>query len=284
MYDRKNEANEFVGESTEDAISGAARFYGVEVGDLRVVVPETGTVSGTGGRAVVVAIPKNARRAPERKDRGDRGDRGERRERRPRGERSGQRPDRGGEKAASEEPESRAPVGESRGTPQGEIGEMGAFLLKTIEKMGLGSFEISESSEGAFLVYEIRGEASAALGSGDGRAVDALQLLVNQVAKNTSEDPARIVVDVEGSTDERRDDSIEKLADRAAKRALDTGRAVALDPMNPRDRRIIHVTLRDRDGIATMSVGKARYRQVMVVPEGAPEYEEACETSSTPRS
>ena len=45
--------------------------------------------------------------------------------------------------------------------------------------------------------------------------------------------------------------------------------------MNPRDRRVIHVALRESDGIATMSVGTGRYRQVVVVPEGAPEYEQA---------
>ena len=58
-------------------------------------------------------------------------------------------------------------------------------------------------------------------------------------------------------------------------RARDGGRAIALDPMNGRDRRIIHLAVRDEDGVASMSIGEGRYRQVVVVPEGAPEYEEA---------
>jgi hypothetical protein len=45
--------------------------------------------------------------------------------------------------------------------------------------------------------------------------------------------------------------------------------------MNPKDRRTVHVALRDAEGIATMSVGDGRYRQVVVVPDSAPEYEEA---------
>ena len=45
--------------------------------------------------------------------------------------------------------------------------------------------------------------------------------------------------------------------------------------MGPRDRRSIHVALRDATDVATMSVGEGGYRQVMVVPEGAPEYEQA---------
>ena len=55
----------------------------------------------------------------------------------------------------------------------------------------------------------------------------------------------------------------------------ETGRTVALDPMGPRDRRSIHVALRDTSDVATMSVGEGSYRQVMVVPQGAPEYDEA---------
>jgi hypothetical protein len=45
--------------------------------------------------------------------------------------------------------------------------------------------------------------------------------------------------------------------------------------MNGKDRRLIHLALRDEDDVATMSTGEGRYRQVVVVPEGAPEYEDA---------
>ena len=72
-----------------------------------------------------------------------------------------------------------------------------------------------------------------------------------------------------------------RVAERAAERARETGRTVALDPMGPRDRRSIHVALRESDGVATMSAGEGRYRQVLVVPEGAPEYEEAQSASES---
>ena len=145
--------------------------------------------------------------------------------------------------------------------------------------MKLGSFEISESSEGDYLIFQLRGAAAEALQGGDGRATDALQLVANQVAMRQSEDAPRIVVDVEGGGDER-EQTLGRLADRAVKRARDTGRSIALDPMNSRDRRTIHVTIREIDGVATMSIGEGRYRQVLVVPEGAPEYEDAVDESS----
>ncbi len=145
--------------------------------------------------------------------------------------------------------------------------------------MKLGSFEISESSEGDFLIFQLTGPAAEALQGGDGRATDALQLVANQVSMRQSEDAPRIVVDVEGGGDER-EQTLSRLADRAVKRARETGRSIALDPMNSRDRRAIHLAIRDEDDVATMSIGEGRYRQVLVVPEGAPEYDEAVEESS----
>jgi len=170
------------------------------------------------------------------------------------------------------------PVGESRGTAEGRLGEIGEWIRGTVERMGLGSFRISESAEGDFIVYELRGEAAVALGTGDGRAVDALQLLGNQAAMRLSEDAPRVVVDAEGNS-ERRADFLNRLAERAAKRASETKRSVALDPMNARDRRALHMAIREMGGCATMSVGTGRYRQVVVVPEGSPDYEEAVASS-----
>ena len=82
----------------------------------------------------------------------------------------------------------------------------------------------------------------------------------------------------EGASDAR-EQHLERLADRVVKRARDGGRAIALDPMNARDRRVVHLAVRDCEGVATMSVGEGRYRQVVVVPEGADEYEEALRQS-----
>ena len=45
--------------------------------------------------------------------------------------------------------------------------------------------------------------------------------------------------------------------------------------MNGRDRRTIHIALKERDDVATMSEGEGRYRQVVVVPDGADEFAEA---------
>ena len=290
MYDKKTEANEFVADSVDEAKAAAARFYGVEVDELKVAVAKEGEVSGLNGRAALVAYPKSVVPGSKPGDdgggrggrggRGDRGDRGGRGRDRDRGR--GRDRDRGRRAEGESRPtleasgpsHSEEPV-ESTGSAQGELSEIGKFVLGTVERMGLGNFEISENSEeGSDLtVCQLRGAAGTALGSGGVRTAEAVQLLANQVAKQLDVS-GRVVIDVEGDEDER-ESSLTALAGKAADRAADSGRSVALDPMNPRDRRIVHVALRDTDNIATMSIGDGRYRQVLVVPEGASEYEEA---------
>ncbi len=152
---------------------------------------------------------------------------------------------------------------------------MGQFLVGMVERMELGPFEVSMSDQDGYQIFEITGAAVSGLTAGDARAPEALQLLASQAASLGQEEPRRVVVNVEGGSRDKRDELLERVAERAAKRAQETGRAVALDPMSSRDRRIIHIALRGQDGIATMSIGEGAYRQVVVVPEGAPEYAEA---------
>src|SRR5258706_13364385 len=79
----------------------------------------------------------------------------------------------------------------------------------------------------------------------------------------------RVVLDVEGGSDSR-EKHLERLAERVVQRAIEGGRAIALDPMNGRDRRTIHISVREHEGVATMSIGEGRFRQVVVGPAGGP--------------
>jgi spoIIIJ-associated protein len=303
MYDATSEPNEFVAETRAEAITKATRFYAVDEAEL--IIKEPSDVFGLGARAVVVAIPKSAsgprpsRSSEPGRERGDRGDRG-----RGRSRRSGKAGDSGGDRDSSRKPDRergatqrgaqegpRAAEGnraekaekvekieDSTGTPVGELTEIGDYVLGVVERMSIGSFELSESEEGEFIVLELRGGAADALSSGDRRAIGAVQLLANQAAVRADDAAKRVVLDC-GGDEEDRQSFLERQAGRAADRALDSGRSVALDPMNGRDRRALHVAVREIDRVVTMSVGSGRYRQVVIVPEGAPEYEEAVKAS-----
>jgi len=294
MYEARNEAHEFIGDDRAEAVRKAVTFFGIDEDGLIVRALDGTTVYGLAGRTVVVAVPKNrapVRRAEggERGERGERGDRGER-GRRDRGRRDredgrrgeGRRDDRrddrreGGSRSFEAMPAA-APLERTEpsvGTARGALTEIGEFVKGTIERLDLGSFEIAESEDDEVRAFEVTGEAARALAGGDGRTVDALALIVNQAAQKSDENAKKVVLDVEGNT-EAREGFLTRLAQRAVARARDAGRAIALDPMNGRDRRIIHLAVRDEDGVASMSIGEGRYRQVVVVPEGAPEYEEA---------
>jgi spoIIIJ-associated protein len=313
MYDPSSEAREFVGHDRAEALAKATAFFGVSEDQLAIAVPEEGQIAGLGMRSVLVAYPRSAgppRRggdgggAPEPRrgrsesrgrdeDRG-RGGRGGPRDReggrgrggRGEGRGEGRGDSRGrdrGDRDREREPrvavapmEPEAPSGPSVGSATTALGEVGEFVKGLIERMEIGSFEIAESSESDELVIlQVRGVAAERLAGGEGRSVDAMQLLANQASLRISGDDAkRVVLDVEGD-DEQREAYLSRVAERAASRARETGRPVALEAMNPKDRRIVHVALREADGIATMSVGEGRYRQVVVVPDSAPEFEEA---------
>jgi spoIIIJ-associated protein len=309
VYDPKIEAREFIAATRAEAVARACQAFGREESEL-AIADLGGAVSGSGGRVVIVAQPEGARarsreRAEERgerpeHERGERGDRGGRgrggrerggrerggRDRGDRGDRDRDRDrgDRGGRDRGERQRDERdqPPVAAapfesdepSVGTIEGSLQPIGEFVHGVVERLDLGPFQIKETEEADYLVYQLQGPAAARLAGGEGRVADALQLVANQAALRISEDHKRVVLDVEGDRG-RREDFLARIADRAAKRAIESGRSVALEPMSARDRRSIHVALRGAAGVATMSMGSGPYRQVVVVPEGAPEYAEA---------
>jgi spoIIIJ-associated protein len=98
-----------------------------------------------------------------------------------------------------------------------------------------------------------------------GHTIDAVQLLCLQTAFRDSPDRKRVVVDAAGYR-ERREEVLRKKADRAAERALESGREVDLESMTAVERRVVHTHLKDRPGIETYSEGDEPDRFVVVSP------------------
>jgi len=98
-----------------------------------------------------------------------------------------------------------------------------------------------------------------------------LQYVINRIVSKKPHDGPGIVVDAEGYRG-RREDSLADLATRLAEKAMKTGRPVPVEPMNPHDRRIIHVTLAEHIGVTTESEGEGMFRRVVIYPKraGAP--------------
>jgi spoIIIJ-associated protein len=99
-----------------------------------------------------------------------------------------------------------------------------------------------------------------------GQTLDALEYLVNRII-GREELPGRVSIDAEDYR-ERRRGSLEGLAQRLAERVRRRGKAVSLNPMSPRDRRIIHLALQGDPSLVTRSTGDGYYRRLVIAPAG----------------
>jgi len=98
-----------------------------------------------------------------------------------------------------------------------------------------------------------------------GETLEAIQYLTNIVANRWVDDHLRVVVDVAGYRS-RREKRLRQQAKKTAERVLDTGRESRLKPMSPAERRIVHLSLRETEGITTYSEGTEPRRYVVISP------------------
>ncbi len=99
-----------------------------------------------------------------------------------------------------------------------------------------------------------------------GVMLDAIQTLAGAVANTGREDYKRVVVDCENYR-ENRENTLQKLAENLAQKAIRLGKKVQLEPMNPYERRIIHAALSNRERVTTVSEGKEPNRYIVVIPD-----------------
>ena len=96
-----------------------------------------------------------------------------------------------------------------------------------------------------------------------GETLDSLQYLTNLVANKNSDERVRVVIDVEDYRD-RRIETLTRLARRLADKVKRTGERVALEPMNPHERKIIHMALQRDNRVTTLSEGDDPFRHVVI--------------------
>ena len=128
-----------------------------------------------------------------------------------------------------------------------------------------GVVEITHQADGGSLV--ITGDPSGVLIGRRGQTLDALEYVINRVVAHGDENSSRVSVDAENYR-ERRRQTLEQLARRAADRTRRRGKPLAPSPMNPRDRRIVHLALRNDPTLTTRSAGTGFYRKVIIAPAG----------------
>ena len=175
---------------------------------------------------------------------------------------SEKKPERKEEKKA----EVSTPAAEDRPVPKDEPAEFLAvrgFLSGLMEKMGVKADIEITGREGGGIDVKLSGSNMGAIIGRRGETLDAIQHLTNYAVNRGSDKRYHINVDAEGYRS-KREDSLVKLAEKMAEKAIKYKRSMALEPMNSYERHVIHATLQNYEGVTTASTGVEPNRRVVV--------------------
>ncbi len=140
------------------------------------------------------------------------------------------------------------------------------ILLNIIKRMGIDG-SVKNIKEGANRVYiELESQQSGLIIGRKGKTLEALQFLLSLMINHKVGSEKKIILDIESYRD-KRERAIRKLSRDAAHRVIRTGRPWTLEPMNPFERRLIHLTLQNDSRVETRSEGEGIYRKVKVFPK-----------------
>ena len=137
------------------------------------------------------------------------------------------------------------------------------FLGELTRLMGVDvTIDMGTDAEGNVYGF-MQGDTLGILIGRRGETLDALQYLTSLKVNRGREGYTRVTLDTENYR-AKREDTLIRLANRMANRALRTGRKVSLEPMNPYERRIIHFALQQNEGVTTHSEGDEPNRHVVI--------------------
>ena len=144
-----------------------------------------------------------------------------------------------------------------------EYAEIRKFLTGLLDRMGVkANIEIGARENGGVNV-NLTGSGMGAIIGRRGETLDAIQHLTNYVVNRGSDKHTHISVDAE-SYRSKREESLVKLAEKMAEKAIKYKRSMALEPMNSYERHVIHTALQNYEGVTTSSTGVEPNRRVVV--------------------
>ena len=163
-------------------------------------------------------------------------------------------------------PVSAAPAPAAAAAPADEPADYAAvrtFLTGLLDRMGVkADLEIGPRENGGINV-NISGSGMGAIIGRRGETLDAIQHLTNYVVNRGSDTHLHISVDAENYRS-KREESLTKLAEKMAEKAIKYKRSMALEPMNSYERHVIHTALQNYEGVTTSSTGVEPNRRVVV--------------------
>jgi spoIIIJ-associated protein len=259
------EKREFYAASVDEAVARAAKAVGADEGDLSYRVLDQGNSGflGIGARdariEVVVPAASGASEEPEAQ------------EAVPEPAAPEESADAGVEaEEVSEETQPGAvdiapePEEDAEEIPNEVIEETEDRVTTLLDAMGFDArTEVYDA--GGFVAVDVSTEDTALFIGQKGETIDALQYLVNASVNRKKTSRHRVVLDAEGYR-QRRVEALQGMAHRTARKALRESRSIEMPPMNPAERRVVHLFLRDNPRVSTESEGVGDSRRVRVSP------------------
>jgi len=125
---------------------------------------------------------------------------------------------------------------------------------------------VSAAQNDGTIALNIEGDTSGLLIGRKGRTLDALQFIVNKIVNKALEKRTQVVVDSENYRQRRRE-SLIQMALRMGEKANNIGKPVVTNLLNPHDRRIVHMALRDDASLDTKSRGEGILKKILIIPK-----------------
>ena len=141
------------------------------------------------------------------------------------------------------------------------------FVSGVVERAGFELWveELEADDEARIIELQLAGPDKARAIGRDGQVLDAIQHIAVSAAANNGFTGNRIIIDIDRYR-HRRDKWLREEAERLAAEAIETGEPQDLDPMSPRERRLVHLAVSEIDGVTTESEGAGDDRFVRLIP------------------
>lgn len=143
------------------------------------------------------------------------------------------------------------------------------FTIDVLAAMGMDCtvdlLENDEEDPPEDIRLEIEGKDAGRIIGKKGQTLAAIQFLANRVVNRPGKGRRHVIVDAEGYR-ARREDTLTSMARRLGKQAVDEGKIITFEPMNPQDRRVVHLALAKFPGVVTKSDGEGEARRVQIIP------------------
>ena len=263
---------EFSGRNIDEAIFHGLNEMGLTIDevDTEIVQKESKGLFGIGAKNAIVRLTEREvpivpdfeaeKAAHERKNDRPKRENNERRDRKPRNDKQKR------ESGERREKEPQAPA-IAYSEELAKENDAAIFLSDLLKQMKIeATVEAAETEDG--LRLNIVSSTDGLLIGRRGETLDALQYIVSLYMNKDRKENGyrRVSVDTEGYR-ARREETLRRLARKNAAQVARTGRSVAMEPMNPYERRVLHSALQNFKGVTTHSEGEEPNRRVIITPD-----------------